>query len=129
MYIDFDGFKNINDTYGHDIGDLALIEGVKRLKSAVRQDDLVARVGGDEFVVLLNNLSDKFVAERIAKDMIRLFEEPFLLNGCQTEMGISIGIVVNNGFNDAEEIIKSADEAMYIVKNSTKNNYHFTNIE
>ena len=124
MFVDLDGFKNINDSFGHDVGDLALIEGVSRLKSAIRKDDTIARVGGDEFVVLLNNLAIKEVVERIAGQMIKAFSNPFKFGDVETMMGVSIGIVINKNHKDVEEIIKQADEAMYIVKNSTKNNYH-----
>lgn len=124
MFIDFDGFKNINDSFGHDVGDLALKEGVNRLRNSIRKDDVISRVGGDEFIVLLNNLAIEDVVKRIAKKMIQSFDLPFEFGDIKTKMGVSIGIAINKDSKDVEEVIKRADEAMYIVKNSTKNDFH-----
>ena len=125
LYIDFDGFKFINDDFGHDIGDEALKEGTKRIGDSIRRDDILSRVGGDEFVVVLRNVDEKKVVSKIAKKLIDSFEEEFLLKGNTCKMGISIGISSYEKGKDTESIISEADKAMYVVKESGKNNYSF----
>ncbi len=125
MFIDFDGFKKINDQFGHDVGDLALIEGSSRIANSIRQDDIVARVGGDEFIVLISGLTDKKELSKIAEAILEEFQKPFVFDHIETCMGASIGISINDGTNDVDDLIKAADKAMYQVKDKTKNGYQF----
>ncbi len=125
MYIDMDGFKLINDTLGHDKGDIYLQRIAERLQNCIRQSDVVARIGGDEFTVILTNATTdgaKKVAEKILQDL----SIPILLEGHELASGLSIGIsLYPNDGKDIETIMKNADTAMYHVKNRGKNNYMF----
>lgn len=126
LYMDFDGFKQINDKYGHSIGDEALKAGVKRIKESVRFDDVVARLGGDEFLVVLNNLTDKKTVARVCKTLLDNFALEFDLNGKICNMGLSIGVSIHPKDSiDSDDLIDNADRAMYDIKNSGKNNFKF----
>tara|TARA_R110002049_G_scaffold248417_1_gene422918 strand:- start:395 stop:1885 length:1491 start_codon:yes stop_codon:yes gene_type:complete len=122
MFIDIDKFKQINDTLGHDIGDLVLIEVAKRIKSCLRESDTAARIGGDEFVVLLPIIADaedaKVVAEKIRQSVMR----NFALNGRNLDVSTSIGIAIypEHGL-DEETLMRHADVAMYYTKNHGRN--------
>ncbi|MGO9016147.1 MAG: diguanylate cyclase domain-containing protein [Dissulfurispiraceae bacterium] len=126
MYIDVDGFKEVNDSYGHVAGDMLLKELGKRLLSCVRKVDTVARIGGDEFLLVLTELQSPDDAALIAKKILRLMSQPFDLYGRVATVGLSIGIALypDHG-KDAESLIKQADKAMYVIKNSGKNRYSF----
>ncbi|MEQ1621126.1 MAG: GGDEF domain-containing protein [Methylococcales bacterium] len=126
MFIDLDGFKAINDTLGHRIGDLLLQDVAKRLESSVRQSDTVARVGGDEFIILLNGIDSDVDAELVAKKILLAFQEPAMLEGKIAKVGCSIGVSIfpDHG-NDTEKLITYADDAMYLIKKSGKNAYAF----
>ena len=125
LFLDLDGFKQINDEFGHDVGDMALIEAGERLKKGVRKDDQVARIGGDEFLILLNDLHDKDIISRICKSIIDDFSREFVLDGNRCKMGISIGLGLSDENLSTEAIIKNADDAMYKVKHANKNNFCF----
>ncbi|HHW66303.1 MAG: hypothetical protein PWP07_887 [Epulopiscium sp.] len=125
LFIDLDQFKSINDSLGHDIGDLLLKETAKRLKAALRKTDFLCRIGGDEFIILLNNIKNDEV-NRLAQRIVDAFKEPFELQGHALSVTPSIGISIypNHG-NDIETLIKKADDAMYLAKKKGKNNYQF----
>ena len=126
LYMDFDGFKKINDKFGHSIGDEALIEGVKRIKDSIRLDDVVSRVGGDEFLVIINHIVDKKIITRICKTIIDNFNKDFNLKGNVCKMGISIGVSMHlKDSIDSDALIDHADKAMYEIKNKGKNNFKF----
>ncbi|NLK97384.1 MAG: diguanylate cyclase [Epulopiscium sp.] len=127
LFIDLDKFKTINDTLGHDIGDLLLKETAKRLKAALRETDFVCRVGGDEFIILLNNITNNEV-NKLAQRIVDAFKDKFVLRGNTLFVTPSIGISIypNHG-NDIETLIKKADDAMYLAKKKGKNNYQFYN--
>lgn len=127
LFIDLDRFKTINDTLGHDIGDLLLKETAKRLKAALRETDFVCRVGGDEFIILLNNITNNEV-NKLAQRIVDAFKDKFVLRGNTLFVTPSIGISIypNHG-NDIETLIKKADDAMYLAKKKGKNNYQFYN--
>ncbi|WP_457622298.1 PAS domain S-box protein [Persephonella sp.] len=124
MFLDLDGFKQVNDTYGHDIGDELLKEVGKRLQHTVRKIDTVARLAGDEFTIIIENLNSPDNVNVIARKILNSFKEPFIINGNQIRVGTSIGIAVFplDG-SDADTLIKNADMAMYLAKKSGKNRY------
>ena len=126
MFLDLDGFKKINDTLGHDAGDL-LLQGVSgRLQKIIRASDTVARVGGDEFTFILNDVGSDENTSLIANKIITALSEPFVLNDKTCNIGASIGIATYP--DDAQNtgaLIKQADEAMYLAKTSGKNTYKF----
>ncbi len=124
IFIDLDRFKIINDTLGHHIGDLLLQEVAKRLLACVRQSDTVSRLGGDEFTILLENLTDPGIPSIIAEKILKALAEPFWVD--QHELIITASIGIGNypeSGNDLFEIVKNADTAMYGVKSSGKNSY------
>lgn len=119
MLMDLNRFKQINDTYGHNVGDRLLQLVADRLKSTIRESDTVARLGGDEFAILLNDVSEDKVAEELAQKITSVMSEPILVEGNTMDVGISIGISRHpeNG-TSAEQIIHCADVAMYHAKKS-----------
>lgn len=135
LFIDLDNFKTINDTLGHDMGDLLLQQVAQRLNSCVREGDTVARLGGDEFVVMLENLGDKSIqaemlAEMIGKKILAVLNQPFQLGTGNYFSTPSIGITIFNGKVDqVETLIKQADLAMYQAKNAGRNTMCFFNPE
>lgn len=130
MFIDVDGLKSINDSYGHEAGDILLKEISKRLISCVRDTDTVARIGGDEFLMVVTALRYPENAALIAENVIQTVFQSVTLEGKQVNVGISVGIAIfpDDG-DDAESLIKRADKAMYVVKNSGKNGYSFASAE
>ncbi len=126
LFIDLDGFKAVNDTMGHDAGDAVLKTVAERLTYSVREVDTVARIGGDEFIVVLEELHDKQDAAMIAEKIITEVDKPINIRGAKAEIGASIGIALypENGENE-EELLKAADRAMYQVKHAGKNNFAF----
>ena len=120
MYIDLDGFKAVNDTHGHGVGDLLLVEVASRIKSAARRSDVAARVGGDEFVIALIN-SDAIHGQVIAKTLLNELSEPYQFGDIEARISASIGIA---GFpesgTDLSTLLKSADQAMYEAKTTGK---------
>lgn len=126
FFLDLDGFKKINDTLGHDTGDLLLQEVSRRLKKTIRASDTVARVGGDEFTFALNNPGSEDGAALIANKIITTLAEPFDLNGQLCHVGGSIGIsLFPDDAQSLEQLITQADSAMYLAKQSGKNTYKF----
>lgn len=126
MYLDLDRFKEVNDTLGHDSGDLLLKETAARLLGCVRATDTVARMGGDEFTIILNNLENQLSTERIAQNILDRFAEPFHLGHELVYITTSIGISVYpvDGL-EVEDLLKSADQAMYAAKEAGRNRYHY----
>ena len=129
LFIDLDGFKNINDSYGHEAGDELLVEIGLRLKNVVRETDTIARLGGDEFTVILTNLMSIEPIENIVKKIISTINKPVTLKNlaCQVSPSIGITICPFNETNDSFELIRQADMAMYQAKASGKNTYKFFN--
>jgi diguanylate cyclase (GGDEF)-like protein len=126
LLLDLDGFKNINDVYGHGEGDKVLIEVANRLRSRVRLDEVVGRLGGDEFVLLINNLDTNELIARnaalqIAEHLITLLSMTINLNDTKLSIGVSIGVrIFGLDEIDAESVIKDADLAMYRAKEAGK---------
>jgi len=126
MYLDLDGFKAINDTYGHHLGDKVLQMMSERMLNCLRESDTLARVGGDEFTLLLPNVSDNQEAAIIANKLTLSAMKPFLINKVKHSLSVSIGIAFfpDDG-TSREQLIQASDKAMYKVKNGQKNGYHF----
>jgi diguanylate cyclase (GGDEF)-like protein/PAS domain S-box-containing protein len=131
MFIDMDNFKNINDTLGHDIGDILLKEVASRLTFSVREGDTVARLGGDEFVVMLENLGDNqrdaaMQARKVGEKLLATLGLPYQLLQHERLSSASIGVTLFNAHQDTqEELLKRADIAMYQSKKAGRNTLHF----
>jgi diguanylate cyclase (GGDEF)-like protein/PAS domain S-box-containing protein len=126
MFLDLDHFKEINDTLGHNTGDLLLIETARRIADCVRESDTVARLGGDEFTVILSEIDDPNCVERIARNIVQKLSEPFQLRDETAYVSVSIGITLYP--NDAvaiDDLLKHADQAMYASKNQGRNCYSY----
>ena len=130
LFIDLDGFKEVNDSLGHDAGDHVLKEVAIRLLSAVRVEDTAARVGGDEFIAILGNLADGKVAAQIAERAIAAISAPINYKGNPISVGASIGIALfPDHADEADTLRRAADVAMYSVKVSGKNRFAFAERE
>jgi diguanylate cyclase (GGDEF)-like protein len=126
MMLDLDGFKNVNDTFGHGEGDELLKACAERLTSVLRKGDTVARLGGDEFIVLLSDISSIHEAAVIAARILGLFRESFVLDRRVIDITTSIGIAVYPEHGaDIETLMKNADTAMYLVKGNGRCNFAF----
>ncbi len=128
LFIDLDRFKEVNDTLGHQTGDLLLMEAASRIVSCVRKSDTVARLGGDEFTVILPQLHSTDHVEKIAQVILDRLAEPFQISEVKGQVYISasIGITVYPvDASDIEPLISNADQAMYAAKNSGRNRYSF----
>ncbi|MBA6371935.1 EAL domain-containing protein [Colwellia sp. BRX8-4] len=126
FFIDLDRFKQVNDSLGHDCGDLLLQEVTRRLKAVLRVDDTVARIGGDEFVVLLESFRGHGQLGRVAQKVITAVGEPVLLNGNTISVGASIGIALfPEDAKDSDELLRHADVAMYHSKQLGRNTFQF----
>lgn len=124
LYLDLDGFKAVNDTHGHDIGDTLLREAAARITACLRESDTVARLGGDEFVVILPELATASMAEQVAKKIIAQLQTPFVMAACTCEVSVSIGIALYpHDSQHYEELIRQADHAMYHIKARGKNSF------
>lgn len=124
LYLDLDNFKPINDQHGHDAGDEVLKIAAKRMVACVRESDTVARIGGDEFCILLPHLSDEQGLSVVAEKIIRSCSEPILWNGHTLTVGISIGgIIERQGTHDGESLLRKADQMMYQSKQKGRNTY------
>jgi diguanylate cyclase (GGDEF)-like protein/PAS domain S-box-containing protein len=121
IFIDLDGFKPINDSYGHDIGDLILINVAKKLAFSIRKQDIVARIGGDEFVIILNDLQESLALDNVAQRINERFTEPIIIGNIICHLGVSIGIskCPEDGIT-IDELMKIADERMYKDKSLKK---------
>ena len=128
LYIDLDRFKQINDTFGHDGGDLVLQLVASRLVAAVRQEDTVARLGGDEFVIVLWQISSAVGASAAAEKMIQMLSQPYSIYGQTVHITASIGVSIYSVHGrNAEALSKSADLALYDAKHAGRNNYRISN--
>jgi diguanylate cyclase (GGDEF)-like protein/PAS domain S-box-containing protein len=126
LFIDLDGFKQVNDSLGHDAGDALLIEVAVQLKAAVRETDVVARLGGDEFVILLHDIQSADITRIIAADIVGRLAAPFQLAAGRAQIGASVGIALypEHGQN-RESLLKAADAAMYAAKAAGRGAWRF----
>lgn len=126
FFLDLDRFKQINDTLGHQVGDLLLVEIAKRLSELASSKDIVARYGGDEFVVTLSNINHPREAAKFADDIISSIEKPIYIDGQEVFISTSIGIsIFPQDGNTTEELINRADKAMYYSKQQGRNGFSF----
>ncbi len=127
LFIDLDRFKEVNDTLGHEVGDLLLIEAADRLRNVGRASDTVSRLGGDEFVVILPELDDKSVAGKVAQEIIEQMLQPFELEGKQAYVSASVGIAFYpDDSSEIDTLLSYADQAMYAAKAHGRNCFcHF----
>jgi diguanylate cyclase (GGDEF)-like protein/PAS domain S-box-containing protein len=125
VFLDLDGFKHVNDSHGHDIGDKLLIALSIRLKDALREGDSLARIGGDEFVAVLTNLGSVADCVPVLERLLAAAAKPVTVNDIVLNVSASIGVTIYPEDNlDAKQLMRHADQAMYIAKQMGKNRYH-----
>jgi len=126
-YLDLDGFKEVNDRYGHAAGDALLREVGSRLGEDVRTLDTVARLGGDEFALILPDLGSAAEARRLIERLLERLRGPFVLNGATLPVSVSLGVsLFPDDGDDAESLTARADQAMYAAKAAGRNGYRFS---
>lgn len=129
VYLDLDGFKSVNDSYDHQVGDELLIAISQRMKEALREGDTLARIGGDEFVALLIDLERTTDCEPILLRLLQSTSNPVALEKAELRLSASIGVTLYPQDNvDADQLVRHADQAMYIAKQEGKNRYHMFDI-
>lgn len=126
LFLDLDGFKRINDSLGHEVGDKLLVETSKRLSAEIRQEDTLCRLGGDEFVIIQRGVNQASDAGVVAENLLSCFRRPFVLNERSLTISASIGIAVfpDNG-RDYDELLRNADAAMYHAKEAGRNTFKY----
>jgi diguanylate cyclase (GGDEF)-like protein/PAS domain S-box-containing protein len=126
LFIDRDGFKNVNDTLGHNAGDVVLKTVAQRPISSIRDVDTAARIGGDEFILVLPECANKEGAATVAQRIINIVSEPYSIDGEAVHIGASIGIAFSPTDGDTpDDLLRNADASMYVIKKQGKNNYGF----
>jgi diguanylate cyclase (GGDEF)-like protein len=126
LFVDIDGFKPINDQWGHDVGDLLLQSLKRKLTQTVRETDVVARLGGDEFVVLLTDIPDRERVAALAAKLIEVLSQPCELREHTMAVGASVGIALYpRDASDVDELLAKADQAMYSAKRAGRRIYRF----
>ena len=126
LFIDLDRFKTINDTLGHDYGDELIKQVANRISEATRETDVVSRLGGDEFTVMLTNVTDEIHASLIAKDILTRLAQSYMLRGHEVYSSASIGITMSPADgSDVNTLLKNADMAMYEAKDQGRNTFRF----
>ncbi|MET0002000.1 MAG: ABC transporter substrate binding protein [Candidatus Thiodiazotropha sp.] len=124
LFIDLDGFKKINDEYGHDAGDALLKEVAVRMSAIVREVDTVARIGGDEFLIILSCIATLADTDRVSAQLIQAVGQPCFFEGNKLNVGVSVGVAIYPDHGDTRDaLVRSADRAMYEVKRGGKNNF------
>jgi len=126
MFVDIDHFKSINDTHGHDVGDDVLCEVANRLRQCIRVSDTLARQGGDEFVVLMSEISKPEETHRLATVMLNAMSKPLKMNKLELPITLSIGVAIFDpeSGDSHEALLRKADEALYEVKHTGRNGFH-----
>ena len=126
MYLDLDRFKDVNDSLGHDMGDLLLIEIANRLKKVVREIDTVSRLSGDEFTIILGNIDDQLSVQPICQELLDTLAQPFQLDNEKVFLTASIGVTFYpQDSKDIENLQRNADQAMYAAKAEGSNRFNF----
>jgi|GEM_PF-878069 len=126
MFVDLDHFKRVNDTFGHSVGDQLLKTASRLLQQSLREHDTIARFGGDEFLVIMDDIPNAYAMERVAEKVLWAFNEPLFIEDHELLLTSSIGVAVypQDG-EDSETLLRNADAAMYIAKQRGRNSYHF----
>jgi len=125
-FMDLDGFKAVNDRYGHNVGDELLVEVAQRMKEALREGDTLARIGGDEFIAVMVDLENIEDSEPVLKRLLKAASKPVTLGGTVMQISVSIGAsLYPQDHVDADLLMRHADQAMYVAKQAGKNRYHF----
>ncbi|HUZ05348.1 MAG TPA: EAL domain-containing protein [Acidobacteriaceae bacterium] len=124
LFLDLDGFKSVNDSFGHYIGDLLLVEVAQRIRDCLRACDTIARIGGDEFVLLLD-ADEPASAATVADKLITTIRQPFMIADLELRVSASIGIALYPGSDEQRDLLKDADAAMYHAKDMGRNCYCF----
>lgn len=126
VVLDLDNFKAINDVLGHTVGDQLLKQIADRLRNRVRRSDTIARMGGDQFVILLSEMARQEHGRRVANRVLKAFQDPFVLGGLQFRITASMGFAIypDHG-EDAETLVKNAGTAMYRAKQNSKNSWRY----
>jgi len=128
-FLDLDGFKSVNDSHGHAVGDQLLMALANRMKSALREGDSIARLGGDEFVAVLVDLDNRQHAEPVLHRLLKASSDPVNCGTLSLQVSASIGVTVYpQDCADADQLIRHADQAMYIAKQAGKNRFHFFDV-
>ena len=126
LFIDLDHFKEINDNFGHDVGDAMLKEAALRLSQCIRETDTLSRLGGDEFTVIIGQLDDFSIVERVAQDILNKMTDAFQLGNEVAYISASVGIALYpDDASTNETLLTSADQAMYAAKQRGRNRYHY----
>lgn len=127
LALDLDGFKHINDTLGHDVGDFILVEVAKRLSTSLRNEDTICRVGGDEFLLIIEGLEDATIIASLAEKLLRILAEPYMIGAKEIFISTSIGISfsVSGRKTTGKNLLKQADLALYRAKDAGRNNYQY----
>jgi len=126
-YLDLDGFKHVNDEFGHDMGDEVLKQSTRRIASVLREKDLLARLGGDEFAVIFPDLVDTEELRQITEAIIHSVREPIVAGGTTLWIGVTIGIALYPvDARNTLDLVKSADAALYRAKRHSKGTVQFT---
>lgn len=130
MYLDMNGFKIVNDTFGHAVGDRLLKAVGDRLKKIVRDSDTIARIGGDEFACLVTNIKDNNNILKMAEKIVHAFKTPFAFEGLEIQTGISVGICIYPDYDlEPSDLLICADRAMYIAKDQGQSGYYIYDSE
>jgi diguanylate cyclase (GGDEF)-like protein len=128
LVVDIDHFKGINDSLGHSAGDSLLVAAGQRLLSSIRETDTVARMGGDEFVVVMPDFKSMEDVKRCGAQIVKAASEPIDLGDREIRITVSVGVCTFPDFaEDEKQLFKNADAAMYVVKNNSRNGVHVFN--
>lgn len=129
-YLDLDGFKSVNDTHGHDIGDELLVALSNRMKNTLRDGDTLARIGGDEFIAVLGDIDQMSDCEPVLIRLLKAAADPVLVRHLELKVSASIGVTLSpQDEGDVDQLIRHADQAMYVAKQRGKNRYHLFDID
>ena len=129
LFLDLDGFKKVNDSLGHEVGDQLLVEVSRRLTSCLRPEDTAARLGGDEFAVLLEGVPDLKVATRTAERIVEALREPFAVRGLKAWVTVSVGVSFSgSGEVQSTDLLRDADRAMYACKENGRDHYQVSGL-
>jgi diguanylate cyclase (GGDEF)-like protein/PAS domain S-box-containing protein len=130
VFVDLDGFKQVNDLHGHDVGDRLLIALSQRMKAALRDGDTLSRIGGDEFVAVLTGLEQPRDCEIVLTRLLKAAADPVLIHAADICVSASIGVTLfPHDVSDAEQLVRHADHAMYQAKQAGKNRYHYFDVK